>query len=154
MQCRVVNSCIQLLSSKQRFRRSSLLLRWTLNSSKVIVHLGIKTYLNHNYTRMSAITRIVATNCSRSAIAQWQKPVSSAFWVQVRRLWKLCKLVGSHFCSWLNVHKSVHVSPHLFLNHTFHGISDSVAPRPQRPPLKKHLRSHIWPHIAIHNRYN
>merc|ERR1711945_70250 len=45
-------------------------------------HLGIKTYLNHNYTRMSAITRIVATNCSRSAIAQWQKPVSSAFWVQ------------------------------------------------------------------------
>merc|ERR1712018_1048190 len=52
------------------------------NSSKVIVHLGIKTYLNHNYTRMSAITRIVATNCSRSTIAQWQKPVSSAFWVQ------------------------------------------------------------------------
>merc|ERR1711879_837891 len=52
------------------------------NSSKVIVHLGIKTYLNHNYSRMSAITRIVATNCSRSAIAQWQKPVSSAFWVQ------------------------------------------------------------------------
>merc|ERR1712038_1678576 len=52
------------------------------NSSKVIVHLGIKTYLNHNYTRMSAITRIAATNCSRSAIAQWQKPVSSAFWVQ------------------------------------------------------------------------
>merc|ERR1712077_101310 len=52
------------------------------NSSKVIVHLGIKTYLNHNYTRMSAITRIVATNCSRSAVAQWQRPVSSAFWVQ------------------------------------------------------------------------
>jgi F-type H+-transporting ATPase subunit c len=31
---------------------------------------------------MSAITRIVATNCSRSAVAQWQRPVSSAFWVQ------------------------------------------------------------------------
>merc|ERR1712018_530611 len=31
--------------------------------------------------RMSAITRIVATNCSRSTIAQWQKP-ASAFWAQ------------------------------------------------------------------------
>merc|ERR1712083_707179 len=31
---------------------------------------------------MSAITRIVVTNCSRSTIAQWQKPAVSAFWVQ------------------------------------------------------------------------
>merc|ERR1712223_993501 len=33
-------------------------------------------------TRMSAITRIVATNCSRRTIVQWQKPASAAFWVQ------------------------------------------------------------------------
>jgi len=31
---------------------------------------------------MSAITRIIATNCSRSTIVQWQKPASAAFWVQ------------------------------------------------------------------------
>merc|ERR1712018_793213 len=42
-----MGSCFQLLSSKQRYCRSSLLLRRTLNSSQVIVHLGIKTYLNH-----------------------------------------------------------------------------------------------------------
>merc|ERR1712179_220604 len=51
------------------------------SSSKVVVHLETKTSLNHTI-RMSAITRIVATNCSRSAIVQWQRPAASAFWVQ------------------------------------------------------------------------
>merc|ERR1712110_1092211 len=55
-----------------------------LNAQLVESHrpFRIKTYLNQNYTRMSAITRIVATNCSRSTIVQWQKPASAAFWVQ------------------------------------------------------------------------
>merc|ERR1712110_134233 len=55
------------------------LLAERFNSSKVVVHLGIETKLNHN-SRMSAITRIIATNCSRSTIVQWQKPASAAFW--------------------------------------------------------------------------
>merc|ERR1712018_315552 len=55
-----------------------------LNAQLVTSHRPFRNYNlpKSHYIRMSAITRIVATNCSRSTIAQWQKPALSARWVQ------------------------------------------------------------------------